>query len=99
VDGPRGGPAAREHCGARTGSRTDGKEQLGATHSLDLEPWVATGRLADAAQHELHTDPLPHGIAASRHVLDTISRYLVEQGLTKRKIIPDDIFAASTLDL
>ena len=75
------------------------KEELATKRSLDLEPWVAMGRLDEAALRELHSDPLPYGIAASHGVLDTIARYLFEQGLTSRKIMLAEIFAPSTLDL
>ena len=75
------------------------KEQLAAKRSLDLEPWVATGRLDEDALRELHSDPLPYGIASSRAVLETIARYLYEQGLTTRKVALEDVFAPSTLDL
>jgi 4,5-dihydroxyphthalate decarboxylase len=75
------------------------KEQLAAKRSLDLEPWVATGRLDEDALRELHSDPLPYGISSSRAVLETIARYLYEQGLTAHKVAIEDIFAPSTLDL
>jgi 4,5-dihydroxyphthalate decarboxylase len=35
----------------------------------------------------------------NRHVLTTFARYAREQGLTDREVSPEDLFAASTLDL
>jgi 4,5-dihydroxyphthalate decarboxylase len=62
-------------------------------------PWVWTGRLAPAAHDALADDPLPYGLAGQRTVLDTLTRYLHEQGLTDRIVAVDEVFAASTLTL
>lgn len=40
-----------------------------------------------------------YGLAANRHVLETFLRYHHEQGLSARKVAPEELFAASTLDL
>ena len=40
-----------------------------------------------------------YGFAANRNVLDTLTRYSFEQGLSKRRVMPKELFAASTLDL
>jgi 4,5-dihydroxyphthalate decarboxylase len=40
-----------------------------------------------------------YGFAANRNVLDTLTRYSFEQGLSKRRVMPEELFAASTLDL
>jgi 4,5-dihydroxyphthalate decarboxylase len=44
-------------------------------------------------------DPFPFGIKANRALLDTISGYSHEQGLTPRRLSIDELFAESTLDL
>jgi 4,5-dihydroxyphthalate decarboxylase len=75
------------------------KEQLAADRAADLEPWLTTGLLGDDTTAALKRDPLAYGIRAARPVLETISRYLHEQGLTDRRIQIEDIFAKSTLDL
>ena len=36
---------------------------------------------------------------ALTHVLETFARYHHEQGLSARKVAPEELFAASTLDL
>jgi len=43
-------------------------------------------------------DPFPYGIKNNAAMLDTITAYSYEQGLTPRKMKFDELFAASTLD-
>lgn len=40
-----------------------------------------------------------YGFQPNRHVLETFTRYHHEQGLSARKVAPEELFAASTLDL
>ena len=40
-----------------------------------------------------------YGLAANRHGLETFTRYHHEQGLSARKVAPEELFAQSTLDL
>jgi 4,5-dihydroxyphthalate decarboxylase len=40
----------------------------------------------------------PYGFAPNRHVLDTFLRYHHEQGLSKRRLQPEELFAPETLD-
>jgi len=63
-----------------------------------LEAYVATGLLDAAAVAQLARDPVPYGIAANRRELETIARYDYEQGLAKRLVGLDEIFASSLLD-
>src|SRR5438132_746329 len=44
-------------------------------------------------------DPLAYGVKASRAVLETITQYVHEQGLSERRVALEEIFAPSTLDL
>jgi 4,5-dihydroxyphthalate decarboxylase len=44
-------------------------------------------------------DPYPYGVSANRPMLQTLIDYSHEQGLTKEKVKPEDLFAPSTLDL
>ena len=60
-----------------------------------LEPYRETGSLDGT----LIGDPMPYGVQACRSVLETIARFLYEQGLTERVVALDEIFAESTLDL
>jgi 4,5-dihydroxyphthalate decarboxylase len=38
----------------------------------------------------------PYGVAANRHVLDTFLRYHHEQGLSPRRLAPEELFAPET---
>ena len=40
-----------------------------------------------------------YGVAENRHVLETLTRYSFEQGLSVRKLAVDEMFATSTYDL
>jgi len=44
-------------------------------------------------------DPFPYGIKANQAMLDTITGYSHEQGLTQRQMKAEELFAESTLDL
>ena len=44
-------------------------------------------------------DPFPYGVKANMAMLDTITGYSHEQGLTPRKMKAEELFAAETLDL
>jgi len=39
----------------------------------------------------------PYGFAPNRHVLDTFLRYHHEQGLSRRRLQPEELFAPETL--
>lgn len=74
---------------------------------------LAQGRLADSIPSALvfgpeylkrtreifGQDPYPYGVKANRDMLQTIVDYSYEQGLTKKKLDIDELFATSTLDL
>ena len=44
-------------------------------------------------------DPWPYGLAKNRHVVETLMGYLYEQGLVRRKLKVEELFAANTLHL
>ncbi len=44
-------------------------------------------------------DPFPYGIKANQTMLDTITSYSHEQGLTPRQMKPEELFAEQTLSL
>jgi 4,5-dihydroxyphthalate decarboxylase len=58
---------------------------------------VETGLISPEAGKALRTPLLSHGIAANRHVLETIAQYSLEQGLTPRLMKLDELFAASMI--
>jgi 4,5-dihydroxyphthalate decarboxylase len=59
-------------------------------------PWFS--KLVDADRSLLGNDWWPCGIDANRKAIDTILRYHHEQGLTKRRLTCEDIFARYLLD-
>ena len=59
-------------------------------------PWL-TAHVEDAVR-ELGEDWWPYGFHANRHVLDTFLRYHHEQGLSKRRLRPEELFAPETLE-
>ena len=63
------------------------------------EPYAATGLIDRDSRAALNEDIMPYGIAASRKVLETVARYLYEDGLTKRLVGLDEVFSAQTLEL
>jgi 4,5-dihydroxyphthalate decarboxylase len=62
-----------------------------------LEPYFQLGLLGDDAQTALRADPLAYGVKAARPVIETIARYVHEQGLATRVVAVDELFAPSTL--
>jgi 4,5-dihydroxyphthalate decarboxylase len=53
----------------------------------------------EKARALMGNDYWSYGFEANRHVLETFTRYHHEQGLSARKVEPEELFAASTLDL
>ena len=63
-----------------------------------LDQYVATGVLDAAARDGLGRDPMPYGVVSSRRELETIARYDFEQGLAKRLVGLDELFAPECLN-
>jgi 4,5-dihydroxyphthalate decarboxylase len=59
-------------------------------------PWV-NWELA-ATRELMGDDYWAYGFEPNRHVLDTFTRYSLEQGLSKRKLDPEELFAPETLE-
>ena len=58
-------------------------------------PWQTAH--VEEARALLGEDWWPYGLEANRHVLETFLRYHHEQGLSKRRLAPEDLFAPETL--
>ena len=58
-------------------------------------PWQAAH--VEEARALLGEDWWPYGLEPNRHVLDTFLRYHHEQGLSKRRLRPEELFAPETL--
>jgi 4,5-dihydroxyphthalate decarboxylase len=72
-------------------------EDLDETAALKtMIPW-STAEL-DRTRAIMGHDFWPYGFESSRHVLDTFTRYSFEQGLSKRKLDPEELFARETLE-
>jgi 4,5-dihydroxyphthalate decarboxylase len=59
---------------------------------------IASGRLPAATRGALAERLVNHGVRANRAILETATQYSAEQGLTRRQMRLEDLFAASTLD-
>ncbi len=66
-----------------------------AAHKSML-PWQ-NAHVEDAVK-ELGPDWWPYGFHGNRHVLDTFLRYHHEQGLSKRRLQPEEMFAPETME-
>ena len=71
-------------------------EYLGTTMALTaMLPWQAAH--VEEARRELGEDWWPYGFEPNRHVLETFLRYHHEQGLSKRRLKAEELFASETL--
>jgi 4,5-dihydroxyphthalate decarboxylase len=75
------------------------KERLARQRADDLAPWLETGIVDSGLSAGLDRDPLAYGLRATRPVLETLARYVHDQGLTNRVVGLEEIFAKSCLDL
>ena len=57
------------------------------------------GLIGDDVRKALATDPMVYGVKQNRKVLETITQYVHEQGLAKRRVPLEEMFAPSTMDL
>jgi 4,5-dihydroxyphthalate decarboxylase len=57
------------------------------------------GLIGDDVRKALSTDPMAYGVKTNRKVLETITQYVHEQGLSARRVGFEELFAPSTLDL
>ncbi len=57
------------------------------------------GLIGDDVRKVLATDPMAYGVRGSRKVLETITQYVQEQGLSARRVALEEMFAPSTMDL
>jgi len=58
-------------------------------------PWLTAH--VEEAKREMGEDWWPYGLEPNRHALDTFLRYHHEQGLSKRRFKPEELFARETL--
>jgi 4,5-dihydroxyphthalate decarboxylase len=75
------------------------KAEVAAAAQGHLNAYLESGLLDAKAKSGLSKDPMAYGIKAARPVLETIMDYVHEQGLAKRRVKLEEIFAKSTLDV
>ena len=63
---------------------------------MAMLPWLTAH--VDEARAEMGDDFWSYGFQANRHVLETFLRYHHEQGLSKRLLAPEALFAPETLE-
>jgi 4,5-dihydroxyphthalate decarboxylase len=61
-----------------------------------MVPWLIAQ--LEEARREMGEDWWPYGLEPNRRVLETFLRYHHEQGLSKRRLTPDELFARETLE-
>jgi 4,5-dihydroxyphthalate decarboxylase len=60
-----------------------------------ITPWLA--HELEEVEKVFGGDPYPFGFSANRHVLETALQYSFEQGLSKRLVEPEELFAPEVL--
>lgn len=75
------------------------KKDVERESAENLQSYLETGLVNVAARDGFSADPKAYGVRASRAVLETISQYVHEQGLSSRRVGVDELFASSTLDI
>src|SRR3954454_9457103 len=72
-------------------------EDLAETAALKtMLPWQVSH--VEETRKEMGQDWWPYGFKPNRHVLDTFLRYHHEQGLSKRRLKPEELFAPETVE-
>jgi 4,5-dihydroxyphthalate decarboxylase len=64
-----------------------------------LKDYFDTGLMDAAGANAMKLDPKSYGMKSSRTVVETIARYVHEQGLTDRVVQVEEMFAPSTLEV
>ena len=72
-------------------------QDLNETAALKaMLPWLNAH--VEDARHEMGDDFWPYGLERNRKTLETFLRYHFEQGLSKRQLSPDELFAPESLE-
>ena len=76
---------------AKEMAHAPGREVASIYFDLDLLP--------SAQRTVLDVDPYPYGVPANRKMLEALTQFSFEQGLTTRKLTLEDVFHPATLEL
>jgi len=88
---------AQSLCKAFVQAQRRTYDQLATTMALTtMLPWQAAH--VEEARRELGENWWPYGLELNRHVLETFLRYHHEQGLSKRRLKAEELFAPETLE-
>lgn len=72
-------------------------DDLAETAALKaMLPWLVAH--VDETRREMGDDWWPYGLERNRNTLSTFTRYHFEQGLSKRQLAPDELFAPESLE-
>ena len=86
---------AQSLCKAFAEAKRRARADLLVTNALSsMLPWQIAQ--VEEARRELGDDWWPYGLEPNRAVLDTFPRYHHEQGLSKRRLAPEELFAPET---
>jgi 4,5-dihydroxyphthalate decarboxylase len=78
-------------------SKRAGRQRLHDLNALAVSlPWLEDE--LTRTRELFGGDPFAYGFAANRNVLDAMTRYAFEQGLTPGKLEPEELFAPETLE-
>jgi 4,5-dihydroxyphthalate decarboxylase len=77
----------------------EAKERVLARTRELMDVYFRTGVFPRDLRQAGAMDLYPYGVATNRNILETITQYSFEQGLTPRKLALEEVFAPSTLDL
>jgi len=83
-------------CKAKDGMIEQYEKGLTFMMMANMVPWFAN--LIEQDRALMGRDWWPYGVKANREAVDAVLRYHHEQGLTKRRLTCEDIFAPSLLD-
>ena len=87
---------AQSLCKAFDAAKARVYENLYTTSALTtMLPWQVAH--VEDVRREMGDDWWPYGFAANQHVLDTFLRYHHEQGLSRRRLTAEELFAPETL--
>jgi 4,5-dihydroxyphthalate decarboxylase len=82
---------------AFTEAKMKAQSMLEQTAALPaMVPWLVAE--IEETRREMGADWWPYGVAPNRAVLETFLRYHHEQGLSRRRLAPEDLFARETLE-
>jgi 4,5-dihydroxyphthalate decarboxylase len=62
-----------------------------------LHPFVSAGLVGGELRRALAADPWAYGMRNSRTAVETIERYLFEQGLLERRVSIEELFLPAVL--